>query len=142
MYSPDPRECERDECVEALERRLDELRVEATSVPRLGDSKCEIRSFIEGEGTVAGSACRCDEASGSRSHFVGPRGAGCTVPSRGGGCLWEPAEVEPCDPADVAACEVVCAELEQRLVADAAHVFDAEILISRCSEGGSCESAF
>jgi hypothetical protein len=65
----------------------------------------------------------------------------CDVTGRSPECLYRSCEFPGCDPGDSTSCDVFCAEVDARLVADGARTFDAERRTSRC-ESCSCRSVY
>jgi hypothetical protein len=129
------------ECSQRTEARLAMLRTPAPrTFPGLLPGACAATSVITDQATFSGNACDCAVEGATGSHRVGPEGAGCFVEGRARNCLWDDSEWNGCDPTDPRACVEVCAELQARFVADAAHSFEVQVLASACDEG-HCRSA-
>jgi hypothetical protein len=83
-------------------------------------------------GGPSGSACECHVDGGSGTRAIGPVGGECFALGRGGDCLWQGSDFDGCQVGEAGACEVLCADLEQRLADDAARKFDAESVYDAC----------
>jgi hypothetical protein len=82
--------------------------------------------------TVEGPACHCMDEIGN-ADVIGPAGLGCFVRGRTGACLLSD-EFSGCDVTDPSDCDAVCADVHQRLTADAARHIDVELLGALCVE--------
>jgi hypothetical protein len=79
---------------------------------------------------VEGPACHCLDEFGN-PNIIGPAGLGCLYAGRTGECLLSD-EFSGCDVTDPSDCDAVCADVHQRLSADAARSIEVELLGALC----------
>jgi hypothetical protein len=126
----DPIQCElAAECRVEAEQRARKLTEPVTGQHLLESAVCE---RITLNGSIEGNACDCTTSRGTV--MLGPKGIGCTLLSRGGGCLWDDSEYEPCS-TDGDECAALCEEAVARLKADADRTFEVEVTYAVCQEG-------
>jgi hypothetical protein len=126
----DEAQCEfAQECRDMAESRARRLAEPDTRSRLLASAVCK---RIALNGSTEGNVCDCTTTQGTV--MLGPKGIGCTVLSRSGGCLWDNSEIEPCD-LDGDECAALCEEAVARLQADADRAFDVEVRYAVCQNG-------
>ncbi|HEU4578407.1 MAG TPA: hypothetical protein VFS67_09140 [Polyangiaceae bacterium] len=132
---PGPVECQvNDECRGRALAELESLAPPRSERFEISSSSCQASGVILEDRQVSGNACMCNFASGS-GRMLGPAGIGCNVTGRAGDCLWTDAEFSGCSITDAHACDAPCADLAQRLTADAARTLQTELVYAGCEQG-------
>jgi len=128
-------ECGTDaDCVAIADSLVQPLMSPQVSPYHVIDSACGQASVILGTSqgpSYQGPACHCP-LEGGGTLMIGPSGLPCSLPSRGGDCLWDTTAWPACDPMVADSCVATCADAEARLAADEAHVFETDVRFARC----------
>jgi hypothetical protein len=146
-------ECQTDDiCRERALAQLDWLASSRQTSYELAHAACQSYGVQLADRQVSGFACRCSVADGAQqTYMLGPSGVGCSVVGRGGECLWSDDDATGCEREVGQSCDAPCAELAQRLSADAARSFRTELLHAACDQGtcrnvisidGQCHTTF
>ena len=136
---PGGQECQvDDECRDRAQAELDDLGTPSSQSFEFSGSVCQPSNVVLEDRQVSGTACTCNFANGG-ARTLGPVGLGCYVRGRASDCLWSDAEFSGCDINDAQACDAPCAELAQRLTADAARSRQTDVVYAGC-EQGSCQN--
>jgi hypothetical protein len=148
-------ECQTDDiCLERALTELDGLASSRQTSYQVANAACQSYGVQLADRQVSGLACRCTLAGASslqQTYMLGPTGVGCSVVGRGGECLWSDEDATGCESPIGQSCDAPCAELAQRLSADEARSFRAELVHAGCEQGtcrnvlaidGQCYTSF
>jgi hypothetical protein len=127
-------ECSTDaDCAAEAEHLLEPLRTPQQNARVVTGGSCgETAIEIDGE-WHQGAACDCSTVGGG-SLPLGPAGVPCLILGRGGDCIWDTTDFPDCSQREASFCADACADLNERLEADAARVFDVAVRRARCDE--------
>jgi hypothetical protein len=122
-----------DDCATEAEHLLEPLRSPQENARGVTGGTCgPVAIEVEGE-WHEGAACDCSVVGGG-SLPLGPAGAPCVIQGRGGDCLWDTTDFPDCSQEAASFCDDACAELNDRLEADSARVFDVSVRRATCVE--------